>query len=58
MARLTNGHKDLYEPGTQVERAYKHGIASAFQIESTIDTIEVATQVIQSDLIDGIEVYA
>jgi hypothetical protein len=43
LSRLDNGHRDLYEPGTQGERAYMRALASIYQGESSTDpTIAVA----------------
>jgi hypothetical protein len=56
LARLENGHHDLYEPGTQRERAYMRGISSIYQTDSIVDASTAAATAVESDIIDVIEV--
>jgi hypothetical protein len=54
--RLENGHHDLYEPGTQRERAYMRGISSIYQKDSMVDASTAAATAVEEDVIDVIEV--
>jgi hypothetical protein len=56
LVRLENGHHDLYEPGTQRERAYMRGISSIYQTESIVDASTAAATAVEEDIIDVIEV--
>jgi hypothetical protein len=56
LARLENGHHDLYEPGTQRERAYMRGISSIYQTDSIVDASTAAATAVEADIIDVIEV--
>jgi hypothetical protein len=56
LARLENGHQDLYEPGTIMERAYQRSLASLYQSDSIVDSATVAAGVVEGDLVEGIEV--
>ena len=55
LARLENGHQDLYEPGTIMERAYQRSLASIYQSDSMVDAATVAAGVVEGDLVEGIE---
>ena len=55
LARLENGHQDLYEPGTIMERAYQRSLASIYQSDSIVDAAIVAAGVVEGDLVEGIE---
>jgi hypothetical protein len=56
LTRLENGHQDLYEPGTIMERAYQRSLASLYQSDSIVDAATVAARLVEGDLIEGIEV--
>jgi hypothetical protein len=56
LVRLENGHHDLYEPGTQRERAYMRGISSIYQTDSIVDASTAAATAVEEDIIDVIEV--
>ena len=56
LARLENGHHDLYEPGTQRDRAYMRGISSIYQTDSIVDASTAAATAVEADIIDIIEV--
>ena len=56
LARLENGHHDLYEPGTQMERAYMRGISSIYQTDSMVDASTAAARAVEEDVLDVIEV--
>ena len=56
LTRLENGHQDLYEPGTQRERAYMRGSSSIYQTDSIVDAATVAAGLVEGDLVEGIEV--
>ena len=56
LSRLQNGHQDLYEPGTQRERAYMRGLSSIYQTDSLVDLATATTGLIESDLITDFEV--
>jgi hypothetical protein len=56
LARLENGHQDLYEPGTILERAYMRGISSIYQTDSIVDASTAAAAAVEEDIIDVIEV--
>jgi hypothetical protein len=56
LSRLENGHQDLYEPGTQRERAYMRGIASIYQTDSIVDASTAAAVAVEEDIVDVIEV--
>jgi hypothetical protein len=52
---LENG-QDLYEPGTQRERAYMRGLSSIYQTNSRVDAATAAAMAVEEDIIDVIEV--
>jgi hypothetical protein len=56
LVRLENGHHDLYEPGTQRERAYMRGISSIYQTDSMLDASTAAATAVEEDVIDVIDV--
>jgi hypothetical protein len=56
LTRLENGHQDLYEPGTIIERAYIRGISSIYQTDSTVNASTAAAIAVEEDIIDIIEV--
>jgi hypothetical protein len=56
LARLENGHQDLYEPGTIMERAYQRSLASLYQSDSIVNAATVAAGLVEGDLVEGIEV--
>jgi hypothetical protein len=56
LSRLENGHQDLYEPGTQRERAYMRGLSSIYQTDSIVDAATAAAAAVEGDVIDVIEV--
>jgi hypothetical protein len=55
LTRLENGHQDLYEPGTIMERAYQRSLASLYQSDSTVDAATVAAGLVEGALVEGIE---
>jgi hypothetical protein len=55
LARLYNGHHDLYEPGTERERAYMRSLSSIYHTNSIVDSATAAASVIESDVVDDIE---
>jgi hypothetical protein len=55
LARLQAGHQDLYQPGTQMERAYMQSLSSVYQVDSIIDPTTAASQLIEGAIIEGIE---
>ena len=56
LARLENGHQDLYEPGTIMERAYMRCISSIYQTDSMVDASTAAARAVEEDVLDVIEV--
>jgi MULE transposase domain len=56
LVRLENGHQDLYEPGTERERAYMRGLSSIYQTDSMVDAATAAGVAVEGDVIDVIEV--
>jgi hypothetical protein len=40
---------DTYEPGTIRERAYMSGIASIYQIDSIVDSVAIADNLVQDE---------
>ena len=56
LVRLQNGHQDMYIAGTGRERAYMRGLASIYQPNSLVDAATAAISLIESDVIDCIEV--
>jgi hypothetical protein len=55
LTRLQNGHQDLYEPGTQRERAYMRGLLSIYQADSIVDSATATANVVEKGLIEDIE---
>jgi MULE transposase domain len=56
LTRLDNGHQDLYEPGTERERAYMRGLSSIYQVDTIADSATSAAELIEGEVIDCIEV--
>ena len=56
LVRLQNGHQDIYIAGIQAERGYMHSLASIYQPNSLVDAATAAISLIESDVIDCIEV--
>jgi hypothetical protein len=56
LTRLENGHQDLYEPGTQRERAYMRGISSIYETDSIVDASTAAAIAVEEHIIDVIDV--
>ena len=56
LGRLQNGHQDMYIAGTERERAYMRGLASIYQPDNLVDAATAAISLIESDVIDCIEV--
>ena len=55
LRRLDQGHQDLYEPGTQLERAYMRGIGSVYQGEVSEDAATAAARAIEGGIVEEIE---
>ena len=56
LVRLQKGHQDMYIAGTERERAYMRGLASIYQPDNLVDAATAAISLIESDVIDCIEV--
>ena len=56
LGRLQNGYQDMYIAGTERERAYMYGLASIYQPDNLVDAATAAISLIESDVIDCIEV--
>ena len=56
LVRLQNGHQDMYIAGTERERSYISSLASVYQSDSLVDAATAAISLIESDVIDRIEV--
>jgi hypothetical protein len=48
LTRIDQGHQDLYEPGTQLERGYMQGLSSVYQFDSTQDAASIAALAIEA----------
>jgi hypothetical protein len=55
LRRLDQGHQDLYEPGTQPERAYMRGIGSVYQGEASEDAAAAIARAIKGGIVEEIE---
>ena len=47
----------MYEPGTQRERGYMHGMLSIYQSDSIIDATVASATAIPRDVNGGLEIY-
>jgi hypothetical protein len=56
LVRLQNSHQDMYIAGTERERSYMRGLASVYQSDSPVDAATTAISLIESGVIDYIEV--
>jgi len=48
LTRIDQGHQDLYEAGTQLERGYMRGLSSIYQFDSTQDAASIAALAIEA----------
>jgi hypothetical protein len=57
LTRIDQGHQDLYEPGTQLERGYMRGVSLAYQVDSTQDAASIAALAIEAmGVIEEVEI--